>query len=164
MELAYTDTAGAVIIDRGAHSVLSCRESGGRLLVAGVLGVRGAFASGQAVRILVRKKAAGGISEDTEAAREEYVCGLAPTQPGTPLATDIVGQKLVIHKTPKAWPLLCCRYMHVEYKFGKEKKNLHVNLEKKNRLESTESCDQVEVATPIGKARSVRSNPRQVAA
>ncbi len=86
--------AGAVIIDPGAHSVLSRRESGGRLLAAGVLGVRGAFASGQAVRILVRKKAAGGVSEDIEAAREEYVRGLAPTQPGTPLATDIVGDTL----------------------------------------------------------------------
>jgi glutamate 5-kinase len=83
--------AGAVIIDPGAHSVLSRRESGGRLLAAGVLGVRGAFASGQAVRILVRKKAAGATSEDIEAAREEYVRGLASTQPGTPVATDIVG-------------------------------------------------------------------------
>lgn len=83
--------AGAVIIDPGAHSVLARRESGGRLLAAGVLAVRGAFASGQAVRILVRKKAAGAISEDIEAACEEYVRGLAPTQPGTPLATDIVG-------------------------------------------------------------------------
>jgi len=83
--------AGAVIIDPGAHSVLSRRESGGRLLAAGVRGVRGAFASGQAVRIVVRKKAVGAISEDIETAREEYVHGLAPTQPGTPVATDIVG-------------------------------------------------------------------------
>ena len=83
--------AGAVIIDPGAHSVLSRRESGGRLLAAGILGIRGAFASGQAVRILVRKKTAGAISQDVEAAREEYVRGLAPTLPGTPVATDIVG-------------------------------------------------------------------------
>jgi len=83
--------AGAVIIDPGAHSVLARRESGGRLLAAGVLGVCGAFASGQAVRIVVRKKAAGAISEDIEAACEEYVRGLAPTQPRTPLAADIVG-------------------------------------------------------------------------
>ncbi|KAH7890092.1 glutamate 5-kinase [Phlebopus sp. FC_14] len=46
--------AGGVIIDSGAHAVLSRRESGGRLLPAGVLSVRGSFASGQAVRILVR--------------------------------------------------------------------------------------------------------------
>ena len=46
--------AGGVIIDSGAYAVLSRRESGGRLLPAGVLGVRGSFASGQAVRILVR--------------------------------------------------------------------------------------------------------------
>ena len=103
--------AGAVIIDPGAHSVLSRRESGGRLLAAGVLGVRGAFASGQAVRILVRKKAAGAISEDIEAAREEYVRGLAPTQPGTPVATDIVGdasstcQDLGSDGTPPVLPL-----------------------------------------------------------
>jgi glutamate 5-kinase len=83
--------SGAVIIDPGAHSVLSRRESGGRLLAAGILGVRGAFASGQAVRILVRKKAVGAVSEDIEVAREEYLRGLAPTQPGTPVATDIVG-------------------------------------------------------------------------
>ena len=69
--------------------MLARRESGGRLLAAGVLGVRGAFASGQAVRILVRKKAV--TSEDIEAACEEYVRGLAPTQPGTPLATETVG-------------------------------------------------------------------------
>jgi len=83
--------AGSVVIDSGAHSVLARRESGGRLLAAGVLAVRGAFASGQAVRILVRKKAAGVNSEDIEAACEEYVRGLAPTQPGTPLATETAG-------------------------------------------------------------------------
>ena len=83
--------AGSVVIDSGAHSVLARRESGGRLLAAGVLSVRGAFASGQAVRILVRKKAAGVNPEDIEAAREEYVRGLAPTLPGTPLATETVG-------------------------------------------------------------------------
>jgi len=80
--------AGAVIVDSGAHSVLARRESGGRLLAAGVLGVRGTFASGQAVRILVRKKAAGVNPEDIDAAREEYVRGLAPTEPGTPLAPE----------------------------------------------------------------------------
>ncbi|KAJ3900426.1 glutamate 5-kinase [Lentinula edodes] len=46
--------AGSVVIDSGAHRVLSKRESGGRLLAAGVIGVMGAFASGQAVRIVIR--------------------------------------------------------------------------------------------------------------
>jgi glutamate 5-kinase len=82
--------AGDVIIDPGAHSVLSRRTSGGRLLAAGVLGVRGAFASGQAVRIMVRKKAVGADTEDMEAAYEEYMRGLAPTQPGTPHATETI--------------------------------------------------------------------------
>lgn len=45
---------GSVVIDSGAHRVLSKRESGGRLLAAGVIGVMGAFASGQAVRIVIR--------------------------------------------------------------------------------------------------------------
>jgi glutamate 5-kinase len=80
--------AGAVIVDSGAHSVLARRESGGRLLAAGILGVRGTFASGQAVRILVRKMAGGVNPEDIDAAREEYVRGLAPTEPGTPLAPE----------------------------------------------------------------------------
>ena len=83
--------AGDVVIDSGAHSVLARRESGGRLLAAGVLSVRGAFASGQAVRILIRKTAAGTEPEDAEAAREEYIRGLAPTQPGTPRGTESVG-------------------------------------------------------------------------
>jgi len=82
--------AGAVVIDSGAHSVLSRRESGGRLLAAGVLSVRGAFASGQAVRVLVRKGVAGA---DVEAAREAYVRGLAPTRPGTPRATAVSPRK-----------------------------------------------------------------------
>ncbi|KAH8991553.1 glutamate 5-kinase [Lactarius akahatsu] len=82
--------AGAVVIDSGAHSVLSRRESGGRLLAAGVLSVRGAFASGQAVRVLVRKGAVGADTRDVEAAREEYVRGLAPTRPGTPRGTAVL--------------------------------------------------------------------------
>ncbi|KAF9228860.1 glutamate 5-kinase [Gyrodon lividus] len=62
--------AGGVIIDTGAHTVLSRRESGGRLLPAGVLGVRGSFASGQAVRILVRcfPEGLSGQKEETIAA------------------------------------------------------------------------------------------------
>jgi glutamate 5-kinase len=48
--------AGAVIIDAGAHAVLSRKESGGRLLAAGVIGIQGVWAGGQAVRILVRQK------------------------------------------------------------------------------------------------------------
>ncbi|KAI0628754.1 glutamate 5-kinase [Trametes polyzona] len=91
--------SGGVIIDSGAHQVLSKRESGGRLLAAGVLGVRGAFASGQAVRILIRKPRPG---ESTEAgagsdkaegsaeggsptgARSAYADGIATTEPNTP--------------------------------------------------------------------------------
>lgn len=76
--------SGSVIIDAGAHLVLSHRESGGRLLAVGVLGVIGAFASGQAVRVCIRKgDCISSVSQ--EAARERYTKGLGLTRPGTPV-------------------------------------------------------------------------------
>ncbi|KAJ7594922.1 glutamate 5-kinase [Mycena floridula] len=69
--------AGSVVVDGGAHSVLSRRESGGRLLAAGVLGVIGAFASGQAVRIVIISRSDG---KDTAA----YMNALQKTRPSTP--------------------------------------------------------------------------------
>jgi glutamate 5-kinase len=76
--------SGTVVIDAGAHHVLSRRESGGRLLPAGVLEVVGAFASGQAVRIAIRRPTDGDHSEDPEAARTSYLSGMATTRAGTP--------------------------------------------------------------------------------
>ncbi|KAI0668403.1 glutamate 5-kinase [Trametes maxima] len=87
--------SGSVIVDFGAHHVLSKRESGGRLLAAGVLGVRGAFASGQAVRILIRKHRSAEASEvgassdkaesgSPSSARAPYADGTATTAPNTP--------------------------------------------------------------------------------
>jgi glutamate 5-kinase len=76
--------SGTVVIDAGAHQVLSRRESGGRLLPAGVLEVIGAFASGQAVRIATRRSADGTPSEDPEAARVSYLSGMVTTRVGTP--------------------------------------------------------------------------------
>ncbi|OCH88242.1 glutamate 5-kinase [Obba rivulosa] len=78
--------SGSVIIDPGAHQVLSRRESGGRLLPAGVLGVRGAFASGQAVRILVRRRTGVSLTaEEQEVSRKMYSEGLSTTEPTTPI-------------------------------------------------------------------------------
>ncbi|EGN96365.1 hypothetical protein SERLA73DRAFT_170756 [Serpula lacrymans var. lacrymans S7.3] len=79
--------SGSVVIDSGAHIVLSRRESGGRLLPAGVVAVLGTFASGQAVRILVRRRPDGAPSEDPDLALASYSNGLASTQPGTPTLT-----------------------------------------------------------------------------
>ncbi|KAI0689032.1 glutamate 5-kinase [Cerioporus squamosus] len=81
--------SGTVIIDSGAHNVLSKRESGGRLLAAGVLGVRGAFASGQAVRIAIRKRlsedsTAGNSSPVSDGAHSTYPMGSSTTEPNTP--------------------------------------------------------------------------------
>lgn len=48
--------AGTVVIDEGAYRAVGRRESGGRLLPAGVVRVEGPFASHQAVRVVVRRK------------------------------------------------------------------------------------------------------------
>lgn len=76
--------SGSVIIDAGAHHVLSKPESGGRLLAAGVLGVIGAFASGQAVRIVVRRRRIG--HEEKEEERKAYLNALETTRPSTPIS------------------------------------------------------------------------------
>lgn len=83
--------SGSVIIDAGAHHVLSKRESGGRLLAAGVVGVVGAFASGQAVRIVIRRH--GGQQEDEKKA---YARALEITRPNTPNqgSTEVLGDDL----------------------------------------------------------------------
>jgi len=74
--------SGSVVVDAGAHHVLSKRESGGRLLAVGVIGVIGAFAAQQAVRIVVRRKRVG--EEQREEEKERYLSSLEPTRPDTP--------------------------------------------------------------------------------
>ena len=81
--------SGTVIIDGGAHRVLSRRDSGGRLLPAGVIDVRGGFASGQAVRIAVRRRKRGPNDDDIVTSEHEdpyvtYIDGSPITQPCTP--------------------------------------------------------------------------------
>ncbi|PCH38637.1 glutamate 5-kinase [Wolfiporia cocos MD-104 SS10] len=81
--------SGSVVIDSGAHHVLSRRESGGRLLPAGVLGVRGAFASGQAVRILIRRRTGVAVvakaEEHVQSSIKKYSEELGTSAPNTPL-------------------------------------------------------------------------------
>ncbi|ORY22700.1 Aspartate/glutamate/uridylate kinase [Naematelia encephala] len=48
--------AGTVVIDEGAHRAITRKESGGRLLPAGVVRVEGLFASHQAVKLFVRRR------------------------------------------------------------------------------------------------------------
>lgn len=73
--------SGSVIIDAGAHHVLSRRESGGRLLAAGVLGTIGDFASGQAVRIVILRSE---TAEGFDVASEAHYDTPLETQPSTP--------------------------------------------------------------------------------
>ena len=70
--------SGSVIIDSGAHTVLAKRDSGGRLLAAGVIGIRGAFASGQAVRIVVRKRQATQLDPSEAAKAPQTSSGAEP--------------------------------------------------------------------------------------
>ncbi|EJD06231.1 glutamate 5-kinase [Fomitiporia mediterranea MF3/22] len=81
--------AGSVIIDAGAHLVLSRRDSGGRLLPAGVLGVKGTFASGQAVRIVVRKRKPGASPvEERDVTTAMAKATLASYGHGSPFVTE----------------------------------------------------------------------------
>jgi len=80
--------SGSVIIDSGAHHVLSRRESGGRLLPAGVIGVRGAFASGQAVRIVIRRRpreSSAPTIETQDHPGNSYYDGMGTSEPNTPI-------------------------------------------------------------------------------
>ncbi|WWC58373.1 glutamate 5-kinase [Kwoniella dejecticola CBS 10117] len=49
-------SAGTIVIDEGAYRAIQRKESGGRLLPAGVVRVEGPFASHQAVRLIVRRR------------------------------------------------------------------------------------------------------------
>jgi len=70
--------SGSVIIGAGAYQVLSKKESRGQLIAAGIIGVIGVFAAGQAVRIVVRQH----VSQDeSEAEKRAYMSAL---EPGTP--------------------------------------------------------------------------------
>ncbi|WVR03677.1 glutamate 5-kinase [Kwoniella sp. DSM 27419] len=53
--------AGTIVIDEGAYRAIQRRESGGRLLPAGVVRVDGPFASHQAVRLFVRRRKGGAV-------------------------------------------------------------------------------------------------------
>jgi glutamate 5-kinase len=81
--------SGSIVIDEGAYHIISKRESGGRLLAAGVIGVIGAFAAQQAVRIVLRK-----VTIDQEERQERthryrrYLHELEVTQPSSPMVSN----------------------------------------------------------------------------
>ncbi|OWZ74786.1 glutamate 5-kinase [Cryptococcus neoformans Bt85] len=64
--------AGTVVIDEGACRAIRRKESGGRLLPAGVVRVAGPFASHQAVRLVVRRR------------RHDDVAAFSPIDESTP--------------------------------------------------------------------------------
>lgn len=79
--------AGCVVIDIGAYRVLSKRQSGGRLLAAGVIGVIGSFSSGQAVRVVVKKQPES--AEQIHREEEHYTHGTDSSRPSTPDTTSL---------------------------------------------------------------------------
>ena len=103
--------AGSIIIDAGAHSVLSRRESGGRLLPAGVVGVIGTFASGQAVRVVIRRRVGGAqepayqASTFTQTSMTYANDSPVSTEPGTPAlhpAASLTSSISTIEHLPRA--------------------------------------------------------------
>ncbi|KAG8905871.1 hypothetical protein FRB99_008082 [Tulasnella sp. 403] len=110
---AHTLTpSGGVVIDDGAHHVLSRRESGGRLLAVGVLAVIGTFAAGQAVRIVVKRKktvdvvatASVIVTEDGEGdvvATTTLAAAEGNVQPGP----DAIGSPVSVPDSPNLYPL-----------------------------------------------------------
>jgi glutamate 5-kinase len=92
---AYTlAPAGNILIDAGAHRVLSKRDSGGRLLAVGVVDVSGVFASGQAVRILVRKHVDGVAAASSSHALFTGVADSGASTPATPATPSLLASSL----------------------------------------------------------------------
>jgi len=58
--------SGSVVIDAGAYHALAHRDSGGRLLAVGVIGVIGVFASEQAVRIVIPRRRHGKLEDELD--------------------------------------------------------------------------------------------------
>ena len=71
--------SGSVVIDAGAYHALAHRDSGGRLLAAGVIGVIGVFASEQVVRIVIPKRLNGNLENELDA----YLKAMSSTSPTT---------------------------------------------------------------------------------
>ena len=73
--------SGSVVIDAGAYHALAHRDSGGKLLAAGVVGVIGVFASEQAVRIVIPRRRHGNLEDELDT----YLKAMALT---TPISLD----------------------------------------------------------------------------
>ena len=58
--------SGCVVIDAGAYHALAHRDSGGKLLAAGVIGVIGVFASEQAVRLVIPRRRHGNLEDELD--------------------------------------------------------------------------------------------------
>lgn len=97
--------AGSVVVDPGAYRVLSRRDSGGRLLPAGVLAVHGQFASGQAVRILIRKNPTASVEatyQSIDTAAE--ILDSLPDSPGDGGRSSGVSPEVTRPSTPRLIP------------------------------------------------------------
>ncbi|KAK8861732.1 glutamate 5-kinase [Kwoniella newhampshirensis] len=106
-------SAGTVVIDEGAYRAITRKESGGRLLPAGVVRVEGPFASHQGVRIVVRRKVrhnsdTGGKAGPSRRSIDDSIPS-SPT-PSTNTTNDNPSQLQHPHPTTLASPAL--RYLN----------------------------------------------------
>ncbi|KZT51772.1 glutamate 5-kinase [Calocera cornea HHB12733] len=96
-------SAGTIVVDEGAHRALSRRESGGRLLPAGVLAVQGTFAQQQAVTIVVRRRG-GEHADRLRRSASELMAVPTPGEytpdqvPGTPSGTPAASAMALQHR------------------------------------------------------------------
>ncbi|KZO90407.1 glutamate 5-kinase [Calocera viscosa TUFC12733] len=97
-------SAGTIVVDEGAHRALSRRESGGRLLPAGVLAVQGTFASQQAVSIVVRRRRSGEHHDHLRRSASEVMAAPTPGEytpdliPGTPSSSHAPSAMALQHR------------------------------------------------------------------
>jgi glutamate 5-kinase len=70
-------------IDEGAYRAITSKESGGRLLPAGVVRVEGVFASHQGIRLVVRRRRTDTKNQNTSS-RSNAAEGASPTSPDAP--------------------------------------------------------------------------------
>ncbi|TYJ53295.1 glutamate 5-kinase [Cryptococcus floricola] len=92
--------AGSVIIDPGAFRAIQRKESGGRLLPAGVVRVDGVFAGHQAVRLIVRRRKGEDDGKGEGVGRQDASVSLdmstpaSPSSSSTPLSATAVSPAL----------------------------------------------------------------------
>lgn len=97
--------SGTIIIDEGAYGRISKPESGGRLLPAGVVGVKGNWERMQAVRLVVRKAVPHADNDDGET-RAPPAPRYHSVEPRNSLSSIIDESKFTRSSSPLTTPVI----------------------------------------------------------